>query len=83
MNLKKKLWEIEIALKEENFVKALFLYEEIKKDWSDYEKFLRNHQNLKEIFKLINYIDEMLKEKLENLKLQEKLLKVRKKYTKY
>lgn len=84
MNLKEKLWKIEIAIKEENFSQALVLYKEISKNWKIYEKSLKqNSEDLEKVFKLIAYIGKLLEEKKRYLKEQENFLKVRKKYTQY
>lgn len=81
-NLKKTLLEIELALKKEDFDRALELYEFIENNWDDLKEDL-NLEEAKEALKIINFIDEMLKEKASSLRENNSYLKLRQSYTKF
>ncbi|MFN3505641.1 MAG: hypothetical protein ACK4Y7_05495 [Caldimicrobium sp.] len=80
--LKKTLLEIELALKKEDFDRALELYEFIENNWDDLKEDL-NLEETKEALKIINFIDEMLKEKASSLRENNSYLKLRQSYTKF
>ncbi len=80
--LKELLLEIELSLKNEDWDRALFLYEEIEKNWDLYVQFL-DMEKAKVALELLYFIDALLKEKLKSLKEEKDYLSARKNYSKF
>lgn len=81
-NIKKLLLDIELALKNEDFDGALDLYEFIEKNWEYLSKNLTLKEG-KEALKILNFISNLLKEKISSLREDRAYLTLRQNYTKY
>jgi len=81
-NLRETLVKVELAIKKNEFDKALELYEKINKHWEEYQKNL-NQKEIKELIKLLEYIKNLLLEKQKELFERKKLFQLRKAYSKF
>jgi len=81
-NLREALVRVELAIKKNEFDKALELYEKINKNWEEYQKNL-NQIEIKELIKLLEYIKNLLLEKQKELFDRKKLFQLRKAYSKF
>jgi len=81
-NLREVLVKVELAIKKNEFDKALELYEKINKNWKEYQKTL-NQKEIKELIKLLEYIKNLLLEKQKELFERKKLFQLRKAYSKF
>lgn len=81
-DLKAQLLEIELAIKREDWAKAFELYAIIDKNWAKISIEL-DPKEAEESLRLVNFIEEMLKNKIKALKMEDQYLKTRKTYTKY
>ncbi|PMP65095.1 MAG: hypothetical protein C0190_07110 [Thermodesulfobacterium geofontis] len=81
-NLKEALIKIELAIKKNEFDLALMLYEEINKNWEEYEKEI-TPDSAKNFLKLSEYIEKLLLEKRKNFFDRKNLLQLRKAYSKF
>ncbi|QER41850.1 hypothetical protein F1847_03465 [Thermodesulfobacterium sp. TA1] len=81
-NLKERLIEIELAIKNQDLDRALKLYEEINLNWEDYKNSI-NQENLQAILNLVNFLEKLLKEKQAELIETQKFLNLKKAYTKF
>lgn len=81
-NLREALVKVELAIKKNEFDKALELYEKINKNWEEYQKNL-NQIEIKELLKLLEYIKNLLLEKQKELFDRKKLFQLRKAYSKF
>ncbi|NPA39649.1 MAG: hypothetical protein GXO57_04310 [Thermodesulfobacteria bacterium] len=80
--LKKELINIQVAIKKEDYDKALELYQKIFANW-DYYTSTIDPQELESLFKLIDYIQTLLIEKNKEFQERRKFLNMRKTYAKY
>lgn len=80
--LKNLLLEIELSLKKEDWDRALSLYEEIEKNWEIYSKNL-DRERAKVALDLVNFIDSLIKRKIESLKEEKSYISARKNYSRY
>lgn len=81
-DLKDLLLEIELSLKKEDWERALFLYEEIEKNWENHLKSL-DKEKAQTALNLVIFIDSLLKEKIKVLKEEMVYLSTRKSYSKF
>ncbi len=80
--LKAQLLEVELALKQEDWARALELYETINKNWEKISKDI-DYKEVEESLRLVNFIEKMLTEKIKTLKVEDQYLKTRRSYTKF
>lgn len=80
--LKAQLLEVELALKQEDWARALELYENINKNWEKISKDI-DYKEVEESLRLVNFIEKMLTEKIKILKVEDQYLKTRRSYTKF
>ncbi len=81
-SLKEALIKIELAIKKDELDKALKLYEEINKNWQQYEKTV-DKEEIKSLLKLLDYIEKLLLEKKKNFFDRKKLFQLRKAYSRF
>lgn len=81
-NLKEILLKIELAIKKNELDLALKLYEDINKNWEEYQKGI-TPEEVKPLLKLSEYIEKLLLEKKEGFFDRKKLLQLRKVYSKF
>lgn len=81
-SLKEVLIKIELAIKKDELDKALKLYEEINKNWQQYEKTV-DKEDVKTLLKLLDYIEKLLLEKRKNFFDRKKLFQLRKAYSRF
>ncbi len=80
--LKEVLLEIELALKSNNLDKAYDLYQEINKNWKNYEACIKREE-LKSLLNLVDFLGELLQEKKNICLEKDKFLTMRKAYSRY
>lgn len=81
-NLKERLLEIELAIKNEEWDKALSLYETIEREWLKLSQGLTLPET-KSLLNILNFIDSLLKEKIFFFQQNKNYLKLRQSYTKF
>ena len=81
--LKKELIEIQIAIKNEDYDKAIELYQKIFANWDYYTSTIKSSKDLESLFNLIDYIQALLIEHNKKFQEKRKFLNMRKAYTKY
>ena len=81
-SLKEKLIKIELALKQNKLDQALELYENINKNWKKYENNLKIEE-INNLIRLLDYIEELLKNKYKKSLENQKFLNLRKAYTRF
>ncbi len=81
-SLKEELIKIELALKQNKLDQALELYENINKNWEKYENNLKIEE-INNLIRLLDYIEELLKNKYKKSLENQKFLNLRKAYTRF
>lgn len=81
-NLENLLLEIELLIKKEEWDKALELYQLIHQNWEELTKDL-DLEKANQLLKIVQFLEILLKEKLESLLKEGENLRVRQKYTKF
>ncbi len=81
-SLKDELIKIELALKQDNFDKALEVYKRINKNWEKYKNSFKPEET-ESLINLLGYIGELLKEKYKKSLEKKKFLNLKKVYTRF
>jgi len=81
-NLENLLLEIELLIKKEEWDRALELYQLIHQNWEELTRNLEL-EKANQLLKMVQFLETLLKEKLENLLKEGENLRVRQKYTKF
>ena len=81
-NLKEDLIKVQLAIKQNNLEQALQIYEKINNQWNEYKKNL-NPEEVQSLLNLIDYIENLLKEKNKKTIEIQKFLNLRKSYTRF
>jgi len=81
-NLENLLLEIELLIKKEEWDKALELYQLIHQNWEELTRNLEL-EKANQLLKIVQFLEILLKEKLENLFKEEENLRIRQRYTKF
>ncbi|MCS7199822.1 MAG: hypothetical protein N2327_02805 [Caldimicrobium sp.] len=76
------LLEIEISIKNKDWERAYELYKEIERNWEAHTKDL-SMEEAKRALKIADFIERLLQENLEGLKLNSKYLELLKSYNKF
>jgi len=82
INLKEILLQIEITLKNDDLDKAYNLYKEIDKNWEKYKISIKKEE-IQKLLNLVEFIGKILQEKKNKCFEKDKLLTLRKAYSKY
>lgn len=80
--IKNYLLEIELALKKEDWDRALLLYRSLNENLDEFLKKLNNSE-AQEALKIVQFLDKLLQEKISTLQKQSQYLQVRQKYNQY
>jgi len=80
--LKDELIQIELAIKSNELDKASELYAKINQNWGEYQKEL-SQEDVPELLRLVDYIEELLKEKNKESQEKRKFINLRKSYTRF
>lgn len=81
-NLKAILLEIELALKNNEWDRALTLYSNLEKGWGSFQKEL-TLKEAEECLKIVNFLKNLLQEKALSIKRESDYLKIRQRYSKF
>ncbi|MCS7150305.1 MAG: hypothetical protein N2Z40_05880 [Caldimicrobium sp.] len=81
-SLRERLLDIELLIKEKNWDKAHTLYKEIEENWENLIKNL-SQEEANQALKIINFIEVLLQENLETLRIGSKHLESLKTYNKF
>lgn len=81
-SLESLLLEIELLIKKEEWDRALELYQLIHQNWEKLTKDL-DLEKANQLLKIVQFLEILLKEKLESLLKEGENLRVRQKYTKF
>jgi len=81
-NLKEDLIKVQLAIKQNNLEQALQIYEKINNQWDKYKKNL-NPEEIQPLLNLVDYIENLLKEKNKKTIEIQKFLNLRKSYTRF
>ncbi len=81
-SLKEELIKIELALKQNKLDQALELYKNINENWEKYKKNLKIEE-INNLIRLLDYIEDFLKNKYKKALENQKFLNLRKAYTRF
>jgi dihydrodipicolinate synthase/N-acetylneuraminate lyase len=81
-NLKEDLIKVQLAIKQNNLEQALQIYEKINNQWDKYKENL-NPEEVQALLNLVDYIENLLKEKNKKTIEIQKFLNLRKSYTRF
>ncbi len=79
--LKASILEIELAIKTEDWDKALFIYDDLEENLKDMKGLTL--KELEEALRLVNFLDSLLQEKYQNFQKKREYLRTRQKYIKF